>query len=301
MACTKPVLVEDRFFSCGRCLSCRIQRRTIWTLRMLHHGEAYEHKTFVNLTYRDEDLMVRKGIPNLVPTDLRNFFKRLRINLKRDSLDDRISYYACGEYGEGTQRPHYHAIVFGVPLGSFKWRGDVMYATDDNVLAYSWGHGHVVLGTVTADSIRYVAQYIDKKLIGDTSYFSDRVNAFQVASTKIGLDWFRQNMVRCAYEASLLFRGKRFPIPRRYREELYKCFPDAAEGVDDRVRQSAITAEVDRILELCPHFGGRSYLELTEHEKDELSQRLYGRGAEIDADLKAGLLFRQNRLKRSKL
>ena len=28
----------------------------------------------------------------------------------------RIKYFACGEYGNNTHRPHYHAIIYGVGL-----------------------------------------------------------------------------------------------------------------------------------------------------------------------------------------
>ena len=44
--------------------------------------------------------------------DFQLFMKRLR----KKYSDDRIRFYACGEYGSETFRPHYHAILFGLHL-----------------------------------------------------------------------------------------------------------------------------------------------------------------------------------------
>lgn len=49
--------------------------------------------------------------------DLQNFFKRLRINLKRKyGITDKIDYWACSEYGSKTKRPHFHILLF-FPIG----------------------------------------------------------------------------------------------------------------------------------------------------------------------------------------
>lgn len=42
--------------------------------------------------------------------DLQKFFKRLRFSLRKD-FDAEIRYFACGEYGPDTFRPHYHIIL----------------------------------------------------------------------------------------------------------------------------------------------------------------------------------------------
>ena len=49
--------------------------------------------------------------------DLQNFYKRLRINLKRHyNYDIPFSFFACAEYGPTTQRPHFHTLIF-IPQG----------------------------------------------------------------------------------------------------------------------------------------------------------------------------------------
>ena len=142
---------------CGRCLACRISKRREWSLRMLHELADYDDAMFLTLTYNDDNLP-----PNgsLVKADLQKFFKRLR---KRLDVDGRkIRYFACGEYGEQTQRPHYHAIIFGLSL-----RDEDKQLVVDSWDKMSWHVPQIkkkAFGMVEPDSIAYVAQYIDKNI-----------------------------------------------------------------------------------------------------------------------------------------
>lgn len=59
----------------------------------------------------------RPSIGVLFYKDFQDFAKRLRVNIQRSlSLDcpPNLSYFAVGEYGEDTSRPHFHS-VFDVP------------------------------------------------------------------------------------------------------------------------------------------------------------------------------------------
>lgn len=45
--------------------------------------------------------------------DLQDFFKRLRINLKRKyNFDGKFTSFSCSEYGGSTYRPHFHTLIF---------------------------------------------------------------------------------------------------------------------------------------------------------------------------------------------
>lgn len=123
----------------------------------MHEASLHEANSFVSLTYA-------KAPVGLVPRDLELFWKRLRRHLS----PLRISYFACGEYGELTRRPHYHACIFGwwpsdaVRHGS--GGGNPLYRSA--TLEELWGHGHCPFGTVTFESAQYVAGYISKKILG---------------------------------------------------------------------------------------------------------------------------------------
>ena len=125
MACISPYRdKEGNEFACGQCMPCRVKRTMEWTMRLCHERNTYIEKLqkvmFVTLTYKDEFLPPNKrpenpkneGLYSLEPRDLQLFMKRLRFELSKE--DRKIRFYACGEYGERTARPHYHIIIFGM-------------------------------------------------------------------------------------------------------------------------------------------------------------------------------------------
>lgn len=136
MLCVKPF----GSFGCGTCLPCSLNRRRMWTARLVL--ESYDHgdSVFVTLTYVDDPW-------SLVPRDLTNFLKRLRKSLNRP-----IRFFACGEYGDQSGRPHFHVILFGVSR-----------LFDSEKIYQAWGHGFVDVGDVTPRSCAYVCGYLVKK------------------------------------------------------------------------------------------------------------------------------------------
>ena len=127
MLCKRPYAPGGVIVAgCGsHCVSCRINKRREWSTRIMLESLSHEENVFVTLTYSDKH--IPKG-ESLDPDDLRKFWKRLRKGLD-DTLNKEINpnkykcyqrkrfpirYYACGEYGDSTKRPHYHAIIFGI-------------------------------------------------------------------------------------------------------------------------------------------------------------------------------------------
>ena len=86
----------------------------------------------------------------------------------------------CGEYGDRFGRPHYHAIIFGLSQSK----------RDKDLISSKWPFGRCYYGSAEPDSIRYVAQYIDKKFSGDlaqTEYDEKkRAPVFRVSSLGLG-------------------------------------------------------------------------------------------------------------------
>lgn len=117
------------------------------------HDENY----FVTFTYEQNPRTLKHE-------DVQKFFKRLRKNQS-------FRYFVCGEYGDRNDRPHYHAIMFGLHLQDLKViserRGNQLY--ESPYLTKMWGHGFVTIGRVTFDSAAYVASYCTKKITGDKS------------------------------------------------------------------------------------------------------------------------------------
>lgn len=135
---------------CGSCLGCREARARDWTIRARFELADHSDACWCTLTY-DEGWCP----PTLSKRHLQLFFKRLR---KRTA----VRYIACGEYGERTARPHYHAILFGVPR-------------ETRDVEASWGMGFAQTHSISDASIAYVCGYVQKKL-GHAERAGERVD-----------------------------------------------------------------------------------------------------------------------------
>ncbi len=143
---------------CGSCIGCRAEQSRQWAIRMMHESRMHEQSAFVTLTIDDRHLNENS---ELHAKDLSGFVRDMRKTQQR-----RISFFGCGEYGETTARPHYHALLFGLELldrdiGFDHSRPSVWRSkTLDDV----WGRGLCEGGTVTMASASYVSGYIRKKV-----------------------------------------------------------------------------------------------------------------------------------------
>lgn len=158
MRCKFPFWNKDLriFCPCGKCLGCSINRRRKWTLRIYLESLMHSSSCFVTLTYA-----VLPDGGNLVPRDLTLFLKRLR----KAVSPVKIRYFACGEYGSRTRRPHYHLILFGI---------GVEY---EKVIEKAWSLGMVKVKPTHKDNMEYVAGYCTKKYTG---YYEDVKNGLVV-------------------------------------------------------------------------------------------------------------------------
>lgn len=138
-------------YPCGWCLPCRINRRRLWTHRLILESKCHEQNGFLTLTY-DDDHLPEGG--SLEHDALSGFVKRLRENRKRDSpvADHRFRFFGVGEYGSRKFRPHYHLCLFGV---GFHWRGSI---------EKSWTLGGLDFRALSPELAQYCCGYTVEKL-----------------------------------------------------------------------------------------------------------------------------------------
>lgn len=213
MACVKPFKLKLENgdivdMPCGQCVACKIKYSREWAMRLLHELTMYDKATFLTLTYSDEYLVysVKTHEPNLEKTHLQRFWKRLRKAIG----PRKIKYFACGEYGDEHNRPHYHAIVFNLGLD------------EKDLVKRVWGMGRVDLGTVTYDSCRYVADYVLKKYNGEKlkEVYDGRQNPFKTGSQGLGERYCLANSITLKEEQMIPLRGSLVGLPRYYRKKL---------------------------------------------------------------------------------
>lgn len=121
----------------------------------------HEKNCFVTLTYSDDNLPAGHS---LAPDHVQNWLKRLR----KTHEPEKLRYYLVGEYGDDTNRPHYHVALFNYPPCRF---GQSQYSKSrksccpscDNILT-TWGLGQIYLGTLETHSAQYVCGYVTKKM-----------------------------------------------------------------------------------------------------------------------------------------
>lgn len=218
MQCTKPYIMyhKDRSqwkkypygymeLPCGQCQACKIRRTAEWSLRLMLELEEWENSYFLTLTY--DDTLINKD-KTLVKSHVQKFFKRLR----KSDKNLKIKYYLCGEYGDQTFRPHYHTILYANKT-----------LTKD-YLESIWYMGFIHVGTVTPESTRYVAQYIDKKYNGELAEKiyaqSNRIPPFQLQSKGIGLSWALKNTEQLKTNLYISTKGIKQGLPRYFKKKL---------------------------------------------------------------------------------
>lgn len=198
-------------------------------MRCVLEARLHDRNSFITLTYNDEHLPKDKSLDK---THLQKFFKRLR------KQKGRFKYYACGEYGDRTQRAHYHACLFGMDFDDKiefqKINDSTLYISEE--LNKIWGYGNTSIGELTFESAAYCARYVLKKKTGlskcvqhtrldeETGELIPVVQPYAVMSlaTAIAKQWLSKNHgdIYNADKDFLVLRGKKLKPPK-YFDNIY--------------------------------------------------------------------------------
>ena len=218
-----PYLDKEWFIPvpCGKCVSCKCDYSRDWSNRMILELQDHDEAIFLTLTYNDDHLPLSpQGYPTLVKRDVQLFFKRLRRHLG----DKRIRYYLAGEYGSSTHRPHYHAIIYGIGISTFKdshvqgWNklGHLFYTSP--TLESLWSNGFILFSSVTWRTCNYVARYVLKKQAEREDCDGVCLPPFNVSSRNPGIGMSRADELLSSGHTVFSIDGKdgihNIPIPR---------------------------------------------------------------------------------------
>lgn len=216
---------------CGKCDGCKADKALSWSIRCAQEASLFDRNCFITLTYDDAHV---PADGKLVKKHLQDFFKRLRHMAN-------IRYYACGEYGDKTKRPHYHACIFGQ---DFRAASNIEINSElysDNALCDAWGHGSVVCADFTMAAACYVAGYVAKK-IG-----SEDDDSFQIMSRRPGLgkEWLNrywEDLLRLGY---VVIEGRKYPVPHRYLQWMEVELADVKRQRGERFKNMDIERRID--------------------------------------------------------
>jgi hypothetical protein len=212
--CYKPVNIRDPaninsksyvLLPCGKCMNCLENRRREWAFRMSQELRDCVGSCFVTLTYSEENL---EGF-SLKIRDVQLFMKKFRKMFKQ-----KIKYYAVGEYGSKSFRPHYHFIGFNTGLDLNEVNLKVLKA---------WNKGIVHVGDVSPGSILYVAKYL---IQNDVNFDGlDIQKPFSLMSKNLGFGYIKkmENWHNESLERNFVTvdGGVKLPMPRYYKSRIY--------------------------------------------------------------------------------
>lgn len=99
---------------CGKCIVCRERVANEWACRAMCEAQtSMSIPYFVTLTYNN----LNRPSDGVHKEHVQKFMKRLRVNVERYcGFQTNIRFYACAEYGKSTHLPHYHLLLFNLPL-----------------------------------------------------------------------------------------------------------------------------------------------------------------------------------------
>lgn len=256
MLCANPfVSATGLAYGCGQCMPCRYNRRRIWMHRIMLEAAQYEFNSFVTLSYSDDCLPIGGSV---VPEHTQLWLKRLR----RRVSPLKFRYFLVGEYGDKSERPHYHAALFGFQSCEF---GQSRYSklrsrccSRCELVRETWGFGNVFLGTLEDDSAGYMAGYVTKKMTkGDDPRLRGRHPEFGRMSLRPGIggdamwdiaDSLLQYELDCVVDdvpMGLRHGRKILPLGRYLRSRLRRMI-----GRDAKISQKAIDKMASEVLEL---------------------------------------------------
>lgn len=229
----------DLYVACGRCIGCRRERVRQWAARIVNESKSHDENAFLTLTYDDQHVPENGS---LVYRDFQLFLKRYR----RFVSPRKLRFFMCGEYGERTGRPHYHAAVFG------HWFNDAVVFKRGRFPLYRspslerlWTAGNSSIGALSFDSAAYVAGYIYDKMLGDDAvdYYTridvstgevySIVPEFAHMSLKpgIGFEWLKRFASDYASSGTMVINGHAGKPPKYYDNKLksWDMFQDEVE------------------------------------------------------------------------
>lgn len=196
--------------ACGKCFPCLVNRRNAWLFRLTNEAISHDLTTFCTLTY-DDDNLPKYGYVSRC--DLQKFFKRLRHYTK-------FSYYAIGEYGTTTFRPHYHFIGFF---------DGVTFDDVSTWVSLCWKYGFTSTYRANVKTINYILHYHvrPKNPIPNDPY----CRTFQTFSKRLGLQFLfddngniKQSVIDMVCNSDRRhvgdIYGRHFILPRYYTKKI---------------------------------------------------------------------------------
>jgi hypothetical protein len=235
---------------CGKCPPCLKRRTSGWSFRLMREGDVSDTALFVTLTYDTEYVPITEnGYKNLSKHDVQKFFKRLR-----KIEQNKLKYFAVGEYGSKRMRPHYHIILYNANANNVHRA----WALDGKML------GQIYIGSVSGASIGYTLKYMQKESKVPIHKNDDRQKEFQLMSKGLGKSYLTDRMIKW-HKSDLekrmyvpIIDGRKIPMPRYYKDKIYK------ESEKNRIARYIAKISEEQLEEEMNKYGVAYHYEMSQ-------------------------------------
>lgn len=196
----------------------------------------------LTLTY-DDDHLPEHG--SLQWEDVQKFIRRQR------DAGVAFKYFGASEYGDQTNRPHYHLCIFGQD-----WTDEHQIITRNDPFEWTnvklereWGLGRIRLSPLNFSTAAYAASYVQKKL-GNTKPWVlldketgeiiqlEQPRAYR--SQELGKAWFKQYKQQVIDHDHVIINSIRQKPPKRYDEWLREIDLATADKIKQERRKIAL-------------------------------------------------------------
>lgn len=221
MSCSHPIVFKGRLISCRKCVFCQKKFINDWFVRMYLESKFYNPSEVLFLTFTyNEDNLPKNGLLNI--KDLQDFWKRLR----KYYTGVKIRYFACGEYGDQYGRPHYHAIIYGLPYSQETY----------DVILSKWAKGFICMKPAVRRNFRYVAKYCVKshqKTKLDI-FTGEVLSEFVTMSRRYGIGYrfleSFENRISILTNSTIDIHGFNYSVPYSFRVKLKKDYNESCRS-----------------------------------------------------------------------
>lgn len=216
-------------------------------MRCVHESQFHEQNSFITLTYSDENLPENGTV---IVAHWQEFAKRLRRKCGP------FRFMHCGEYGKEKERPHYHALLFGLDFSedrepTEKIDGNQYYESE--TLTERWGKGIANISDLTFESAAYVARYNIASKHGERAekYYRGRKREYITMSRRPGLGakWIQKWKDDVYPSDELVMNGVKTRPPKFYDREIEKHNEEIIRKMKAKRKRNAMKYREDQTTE----------------------------------------------------
>lgn len=280
---------------CGHCWACKLNYSAEWATRIMCEAKEHDHNYWLTLTYDDEHIPKYEWFTDgeqyfqdpgtwngtLEPEDVTKFLKKLRKHLGVEG----IKYFYCGEYGEHTQRPHYHMILMGAPLDISQFYD--LYQDENFKMHWKskeidklWNKGMIDVTELEWSNAAYTARYCVKKIFNEPKSETEyarmgKISEFVRMSRRpgIGSHYYEENKYSIYAGDEMIMRTIQgnvgaFKPPKAWDKKFKEEFPDQW----NLIKKSRETA-AERSKKLLNGLSDYTDLEKMEIQKEIITRK----------------------------